>query len=124
VPRVATPNEPLNWTISIQNGSEPVPLTFGDQLQQIADERNIDTFTGFIRAQANRRNQVLYAAEDGIPHADAQLPYFQSRLHDVALLVGLTVTVLQVEEPQPIAQQVLDAYVAVLEQLDRRRNRP
>ncbi|MGZ9107257.1 MAG: hypothetical protein ACXW4B_00350 [Micavibrio sp.] len=119
--RVATPDEPLNWTISIQNGTERLPLTFGEQLQQIADERSVETFVAFIRAKANRRNEVLYAAAEGIPNAEAQLPYFQSRLRDVALLVGLAIAVLQTPTPQPMAQQVLDAYLDVLAQLRRRR---
>ncbi|MCC6598094.1 MAG: hypothetical protein IT559_04840 [Alphaproteobacteria bacterium] len=117
-------NEPLNWSVKltekIEDGERVSPVDFGSQLQDIASDRNIESFVQFIRQRANERNTVLYAAEDGIPQVKVQDGYFQSRLIDIATLVGLTIVILQADVPQSIAQQGLDAYIKALGKLVRR----
>jgi hypothetical protein len=117
-------SEPLNWSVSVtkkkEDEEEVSPVDFSTQLQDIASDRNVENFITFIRQRANERNEVLYAADGGIPHVAVQDAYFQSRLRDIAILVAVTITILQAESPQSIAQQALQAYIKALGKLVRR----
>lgn len=120
----ATLDEPLNWSVNLSEKKEDreqvSPVDFSNQLQDIASDRNMEGFIQFIRQRANERNTVLYAGDDGIPHVNVQDTYFENRLRDVAILVGLTITILQAETPQSIAEQALQAYIKALGKLVRR----
>lgn len=114
-------DEPLNWSISLSKKEENVEgnslVDFKRQLQDIANDKNIESFNLFIRKKANDRNTVLYAGEDGIPKVEVQDSYFQTTLRDITILVGITIAILQSNTHQLFAQQALDAYIQALGKL-------
>ncbi len=87
---------------------------FTEQLQALADGRGAKDILAVIRADANLRNQVLYAADDGIPEVQKVDAFLLGRRRPVFILLALTIMILQTKQIQLFAVQALHAYLSAL----------
>lgn len=113
---IVSPEQPLHGVLSHGKvGEEGQAIaTFSRELQILADGRGAKDILAVIRADANLRNQVLYAAEDGVPNVENVDAFLVARRRPVTLLLSLMIAVLQTKEIQLFAVQVLDAYLQAL----------
>lgn len=110
-----SPEEPLHGVLSHGNAeSGPEIATFTDQLQALADDRGAKDILAVIRADANLRNQVLYAADDGIPDVQNVDAFLLGHRRPVFILLALTIIILQTKQIQLFAVQALHAYLLAL----------
>lgn len=110
-----SPEEPLQGVLShgnAESGSEVAMFT--EQLQALADGRGAKDILAVIRADANLRNQVLYAADDGIPEVQKVDAFLLGRRRPVFILLALTIMILQTKQIQLFAVQALHAYLSAL----------
>lgn len=114
--RQVTPNEPLNLTAHRipSDSSERIVEDFSNQLQALAQGRGAKDIAEVIATEANLRNRLLYAADNGVPKVDNVDPELIARRKRILLLVGLTITILQTKAHQLFAVQAVQAYVGVL----------
>ncbi len=115
----ASPDEPLNIIISegeVADGTSRV-MRFEEQLQEYAGARGFKDMLTAVEEDANKRNRLLYAADNGLPVVqgiDAGLIEYQ---RPVLVMLTLTVAVLQTSMRQPLAVQALEAYLTMLGRL-------
>jgi len=98
---------------------EGVPYDFADELEKVVSVANAKSIEDHIRKRANKRNQVLYAAGQGIPHvtvSDRYLPIARDRV--LALL--LVFLMIDQHKQQPFIVQALAAFRKLLSRFDRR----
>lgn len=112
---VATPDEPLNGFMS--EGGEGRPTTvmrFRDQLHRRAVDGGAQNMREFIRAEANLRNRLLYAADSGWPVVKHPDGFLVEKRRPVSLLLSLTIAILQTSMHQLLAVQAVEAYLEAL----------
>jgi hypothetical protein len=113
-----TPDEPLNGLLREgATGTSGEVATFDEQLRDYANDRGASGFLAAIKQEANVRNRLLYAADDGIPVARDVDRVLIARGRPVTLLLTLTVAILQTKAHQLFAVQALEAYLRALESL-------
>lgn len=115
-PLWAHPLPPLEFSISV-NG---VAHDFGPELQELATEKTARSALEYIKALANRRNQVLYAAETGIPHVEDDPSQFLAYRKSVVFSHLMAYLLIDPHpQKQLFVQQALNAFVAMLGLLPR-----
>lgn len=115
-----TPDEPLNLTTHrVDSASaERTVEDFGSHLQALAEGRGLSDILDVIRTEANLRNRILYAADNGIPAVQNVDQELLARRKRVLLLVGLTIIILQTKSHQLFAVQALQAYATIVGRSD------
>lgn len=118
-PLFAEPDEPLNFVIRMESkdGASGVHM-FEEQLREVAQGNSLDEIVAFLREEANRRNQLLYATDTGIPAATFTEGFLLERLRRVAVLLTLTVAIQQTPTHQLFAVQYLKAFLRALRKMD------
>ena len=105
------PIPPLNFTVS----SEAKRLSYRKQIDALVSHRGAKNISAHIRAQANLRNQLLYAGPDGYPgHVDLSPDFFKTRQIRVMALVRGYLLVQPYQEHLLFVQDALDAFLAML----------
>jgi hypothetical protein len=94
------------------------PMDFGPILQSLADSKGAGTIKKLILDEANLRNQLLYAGDQGVLRVKNPDPFIHERAANVTLLLAVTVAVCQVAKPQLLAIQAVQAYLNALEVKD------
>lgn len=111
------PVEPLHAVLSEgptgEEGSHP-PTDFSEQLERLADDRGAKDVYAAITKDANTRNLILYASNDGIPACQDVDNFLMVKRRHITLLLSLTIAVLQTKEIQHFAVQTLGAYLRAL----------
>lgn len=106
-----TPIPPLNFSIS----SGGKRISFQPQIEALASKRNVSDIAKHIKREANRRNEILYAAPSGYPTHPAIGPDFFH--HHQVLVVALMRAWLLIK-PYPehmcFVQDSLDAFLVML----------
>lgn len=115
----ATPDEPLNMLISQgrKDFATAQVSKFEQQLAKTAEYHGEKDLLTAIRKEANLRNQILYATDDGIArveNADAALISYRK---PVLLLLTLVIAILQTKKHQLLAVQSVSAYVTALKRV-------
>ena len=114
-----SPDEPLNLIIKVGKNSTDLALaTFEEELGAWASARGKADVRRWIGDAANLRNQVLYAAENGIPSSSDPTALILERCRRVQVLLLVTVAVLQADAPQPLAAQALRSFLKVMRNSD------
>ena len=111
---VAVPDEPLNGITHKEGDGGPTVLDFGEQAQRYAAEQGVADMLTVIHDEANFRNRLLYATDEGIPVADNVDPALIARGRPVFILLSLTMIILQTPKHQLFAVQVLQSYLQAL----------
>jgi hypothetical protein len=110
-----TPDEPLNLSIRRGSGDEPGRITlFAVELSEIAKGAGADSIRSHIEAEADLRNTLLYASDDGMAVVERPDGFILERLRRVFVLIGLTIIVLQTRQHQLLAVQAIEAYLSAL----------
>lgn len=110
-----TPDEPLNLMVHEgQTGEAPKRMTFAKELADLASASGAKTIREHIDSEANLRNQLLYASDQGIMTVAKPDGFLLDRQRRVFVLLGLTIIILQSKGRQLFALQALEAYLAAL----------
>lgn len=109
------PDEPFNFSM-VSDRTGPFKLhDFSEELFALATEngaRNIETY---VNAGANKRNQLLYASEQGIPSVEFKDAYLLERRRRVITLLVLTIAIMQTSVHQLFLVQCLDALLRAVQ---------
>jgi len=107
----AHPLPPLEFSVSVNGTAHD----FGPELQRLASEKNARSAKEYVELLANRRNQVLYAAPNGMPHVEHDpMPFLQYRKSVVFSHLIAYLLVDPFPQRQLFVQQTLNAFVAML----------
>lgn len=110
-----TPDEPLNLIIHEgKAGEDSQRMTFAKELSELASASGAKTIREHIDSEANLRNQLLYASDQGIMTVTNPDGFLLDRQRRVFVLLGLTIIILQSRGKQLLALQALEAYLAAL----------
>jgi hypothetical protein len=104
------PVPPLNFTLK-QNEKL---YNFVKEILQVTKQQTLNTVIDHVRSIANRRNQVLYASQEGIPRVRELPDKFLITRRD--RIFG-NITLFLLIDPHPVqsfVQQALDAFLAML----------
>ncbi|MCG7364202.1 hypothetical protein MHZ93_23365 [Roseomonas sp. ACRSG] len=114
-PLFAEPDEPLNFLIRLdsKDSSSGVHM-FEEQLQEVTQGSSLDEIVSYLKAEANLRNELLYASDTGIPAANFTKSFLLERLRRVTVLLTLTVAIQQTPKHQLFAVQCLRAFLRVM----------
>ncbi len=113
----AQPDEPLNGVTHENPFGEPRILDFGRQAQDHADVKGAADMLDVIRREANLRNRLLYATDEGINVVSGVDGDLLARGKPVTLLLGLAIAVLQTPMHQLFAVQVLEGYLKAIKKV-------
>lgn len=113
------PDEPLNLIIRTGTSARDVSVTtFAAEVEAWAAARGTSDIRLWISETANLRNQVLYAADGGIPTANDPTKFILERRRRVQVLLMVTIAVLQADTPQPLAAQALRGFLKLMRNID------
>lgn len=113
---LASPDEPLNGLLragSINQGAARV-MDFQAELQRQANAGGKQDIRALIRAEANLRNLLLYASDNGFTVVERPDEFLIRRRRPVMLLLTLTVAILQTPKHQLLAVQVVEGYLRAI----------
>lgn len=113
-----TPDEPFNFSMwSDRTG--PFKLhDFSEELFLLASGKGAHDIAAYVKAEANARNQLLYASELGIPSVMFEDAYLLSRRRRVITLLVLTIAIMQTTVHQLFLVQCLDALLRAVQHFD------
>jgi hypothetical protein len=115
-PLFATPDNPLNIWVSAEKDSLPHKILDG-KLQELFSDANFPSLDSYLRSEANRRNLLLYASDEGVPSVNFDLSFIETRLQRVVIMSGIAIAILQDEQQQLLVRQCLEAALASLPKL-------
>lgn len=103
---------PLEFTVSVDD----VVHRFEPELSRLATEKNAASALAYAQKLSNRRNLVIYAAPNGIPHADGSVEPFLIYRKSVVFSHLLAVLLIDpYEQKQTFVQQALTAFLSMLQ---------
>jgi hypothetical protein len=112
------PEEPLGFTHT-REGVEENRL-FDDALQRLAAASNYPTIRKLVEAQANARNNLLYASDSAMPASRATLETLANRESRALAMLVLAVMVYQARKPLPLVRQVIPAFLKIISRIQER----
>lgn len=117
-PLWGTPDEPFNFSMwSDRTG--PFKLhDFSEELLALAAGKGARDIEAYVKAEANARNQLLYASDKGIPSVMFEDAYLLSRRRRVMTLLVLTIAIMQTKVHQLFLVQCLDALIRAIQRFD------
>ena len=112
---------PLHFTYSEgKKGSESHPANFIDQLQQLAEQTESEDIIDHIRERANLRNQLLYAAPDGLPAVEVAIePILAGYQKRVFANLCLLLMIDPYAKKQDFVQHALNVFLQVVRAVPR-----
>jgi hypothetical protein len=114
-PLFGTPDHPLNFSLRAHaEGETPKIYAFDAQLQDIAWGRKLQNLKALVKHEANLRNRILYATEEGVPSITLEGGAISTRLATVHRLNMLTIIILQTDQHQLFAVQCLEALLKAI----------
>lgn len=106
-----TPIPPLNFSIS----SGGKRISFQPQIEALASKRNVSDIAKHIKREANRRNEILYAAPNGYPaHPVTEPDFFQHHQVVVVALMRAWLLIKPYPERMRFVQDSMDAFLVML----------
>lgn len=107
-PLFGEPDHPFNYLL--RAGDNPKAYRFEKQLQALADERGSQSVGELVKREANLRNRLLYADDEGIASVNFNDSLILRKRDRVYRLALITIGVLQTTERQLFVKQCLDAF--------------
>jgi hypothetical protein len=117
-PLWGTPDEPFNWTFWSDRTGPFKPHDFSEELAALADEKGARDIESYIADEANRRNQLLYASDQGIPSVAFADSLLIGRRQRVTVMLVITIAILQTQVHQLFLVQCLDALLRTISRFD------
>ena len=102
----AYPEPPLNFQ-TLVNGKI---YNFSRELDQLAEKKNVRKIRDYISQQANQRNLIIYASNQGIPTVDRHEELIKRKVSIVFGHIVIYLLIDQYKEHQLFVQQALDAF--------------
>ena len=117
-PLWGTPDEPFNFVMSSDRTGRFKPHDFSEELHSLATGKGSGSIETFVKAEANNRNQLLYASDQGMPSVQFEDAYLLGRRQRVVVLVVLTIAIMQTTAHQLFLVQCLNALLRALQRFD------
>jgi hypothetical protein len=117
-PLWGTPDEPFNFAMwSDRTG--PFKLhDFSEELLALATGKGARDIEAYVKAEANNRNRLLYASEQGIPSVMFEDAFLLARRQRVIVLLVLTIAIMQTTVHQLFLVQCLDALLRAVQRFE------
>ena len=103
---------PLEFTVLVND----VIHRFEPELSRLATEKNAASALTYVKKLSNRRNLAIYAAPNGIPHADESVEPFL--IYRKAVVFSHLLAILLIDpypQQQAFVQQALTAFLSMLQ---------
>ena len=113
-----TPDEPFNFVMSSDRTGSLKPHDFSEELHSLAIGKGSSNIEAFVKAEANSRNQLLYASDQGMPSVQFEDAYLLGRRQRVVVLVVLTIAIMQTAAHQLFLVQCLNALLRAVQRFD------
>lgn len=117
-PLWGTPIEPFNWTFWSDRTGPFKPHDFSEELAALASQKGARDIEAYIADEANRRNQLLYASDQGIPSVAFADSLLIGRRKRVTVMLAVTIAILQTKMHQLFLVQCLDALLRTIARFD------
>jgi hypothetical protein len=115
-PQPAIPVPPLN--LSLSDGTTGHFLDLSRNVRDVLKSFGYTNVLSFLQAEANLRNQILYAAQDGYPLVEDLKPeYILDRQRRVLTILKTTLLILPYEDVQPFASEALNSFLRLTKRL-------
>lgn len=111
-PLLGKPDHPFNYLLRV--GDDVNAYRFEKQLQALADSSGSQSMLKMIEREANLRNRILYAGDNGIPSVQFNDNLILRRRDRVYRLALITIGILQTTDHQLFVQQCLDSFWVAL----------
>ena len=110
-PYLVYPEPPLDYELS----SDDRLHDFSEELAKLATEQGVTSVRTFVRERANRRNELLYASEQGIPTVTSDVGAFVTgRRDDVFRMISAYLLIDPYPQHQRFVVQCLDVFLNML----------
>lgn len=117
-PLWSTPDEPFNFSM-VSDRTGPFKLhDFSEELAALANGKGARDIEAYVKGEANVRNRVLYASEQGIPSVTFEDSLLLNRRARVTAMLVLTIAILQTSEHQLFLVQSLDALLRAVQRFE------
>jgi len=104
------PVPPLHFNIHIDN-----KLTdFSEELTDLASRRNAKTIIDYVRRRANRRNQLLFASDKGVPNIEGIDEFVSEQNKITYAILSVFLMVDPYPKKQNFVEQCLNAFLKML----------
>ena len=117
-PLWGTPDEPFNFVMSSDRTGSFEPHDFSEELHSLATGKGSGNIEAFVKAEANNRNQLIYASDQGMPSVQFEDAYLLGRRQRVVVLVVLSIAIMQTTAHQLFLVQCLNALLRALQRFD------
>jgi hypothetical protein len=87
---------------------------YHNALNNLAEAHGYEDIHKFIASQANARNVLLYARDQGLPESGATFATLAIRRNRSLILLVLTIMVLQAKNQQAMVTQAIPAFLRVI----------
>lgn len=117
-PMWGTPDEPFNWSLSSDRTGPFITHDFSEELAAIAAERGARNIESHVATEANLRNQILYASNEGIPSVEFKDALILDRRARVMVILTVTIAVMQTKQHQQFLVQCVTALLKAIQRFD------
>lgn len=117
-PMWGTPDEPFNWSFWSDRTGPFKPHDFSEELAALASEKGARNIEAYVGDEANRRNQLLYASDQGIPSVAFADSLLLGRRQRVTVMLVIVIAILQTKMHQLFLVQCLDALLRTIARFD------
>jgi hypothetical protein len=117
-PLWGTPDEPFNFSMWSDRTGPFKPHDFYEELATLAAGKGAHNIEAHIAAEANLRNRILYASDQGIPSVSFADSLIIGRRQRVTVMLVLTIAILQSEKHQLFLVQCLDALLRAVQRFE------
>jgi hypothetical protein len=111
----AQSDEPLDGVFQVDGDPRPSANVFDDALERYAKIKGAKSVLRAIQDEANIRNRLLYAADNGITKVENVDSVLLAKGRPITLMLTLTVAVLQTRRQQLLPAQALEAYLRIFD---------
>lgn len=114
-PLWGTPDEPFNFSMWSDRTGPFKPHDFSEELAALATGQGARNIAVYVSEQANLRNRLLYASDQGIPSVAFSDNLLLGRRQRVTVMLVLTIAIMQTSVHQLFLVQCLDAILRAIE---------
>jgi len=109
------PDHPLNFALRSGQATDQKVHLFEEELAKLANDAGKGSIRQYIEREANFRNKLLYASDEGIPRVSFADSLLIERGRRVGILVSLSIIVMQTAEHQAFVTQCLETLLHAID---------
>lgn len=106
-------DEPLNGFFQNQTDKKPTLNIFDGAMNKFAEIKGEKSVIKAIQQEANIRNRLLYASDDGIPHVKNVDDVLRVKGRPITAMLTLTIAILQTRKHQLLVPQAIEEYLNI-----------